>query len=222
MIRLQDRKGFIPDEVYYQQLVAKAILFKQTEKLVHMQHYGGYRANIVTYVISFLSYKTGQRIDLGKIWKEQELSPVLENEIVTISKFVQKYIVNPPGGANVGEWCKKEKCWDLIKSHNYEISKELSKELISGSQTKNQVKQVAQSITVLTEEEKKIIAEVESISSDVWFSLSKWAKETNNFLPWQRSLLFSVGRAIAGGKPVTIKQAVQAKVVYQEAKRKGF
>lgn len=61
MLRLKERKVFVPDEVYYQNLVAKAILFRQTEKLVQRQQYGGYRANIVTYTLAFLSFKTAQQ-----------------------------------------------------------------------------------------------------------------------------------------------------------------
>ena len=106
MLRLKERKGFVPDEAYYRNLIAKAILFRRTEKLVQQQQYGGYRANIVTYTLAFLSHKTAQRIDLERIWKEQGLTPALEAEIVAVSRFVQKLIVNPPGGANVSEWCK--------------------------------------------------------------------------------------------------------------------
>ena len=101
-VRLNQAKNKLPDEVYYQHLIAKAILFRQTEKLVSRQQYGGYRANIVTYTLAYLSFKTAQRIDLGRIWKEQGLTPALENEIVEVSRFVQQKITNPPGGANVG------------------------------------------------------------------------------------------------------------------------
>lgn len=131
MLRLKERKGFSPDEIYYQNLIAKAILFRQTEKLVQKQQYGGYRANIVTYTLAFLSFKTAQRIDLDRIWKEQALTPALEREIIDVSKFVQSLIVNPPGGANVGEWCKKEKCWQSIRDHEYTLSDELQLELLS-------------------------------------------------------------------------------------------
>ena len=50
-VRLNQAKNKLPDEVYYQHLIAKAILFRQTEKLVSRQQYGGYRANIVTYIL---------------------------------------------------------------------------------------------------------------------------------------------------------------------------
>ena len=102
MLRLKDRKGFVPDETYYQNLIAKAILFRRTEKLVQQQQYGGYRANIVTYTLAFISYKSAQRIDLERIWKDQALTAILENEIIAVSKFVQQLIVNPPVAYHFG------------------------------------------------------------------------------------------------------------------------
>ena len=42
---------------YFERLVAKAILFRQTERLVSAQHYGGYRANIVAYTVAYLSQR---------------------------------------------------------------------------------------------------------------------------------------------------------------------
>ena len=219
-VRLGQNKGKLPDEQYFHNLIAKAILFRRTEKLVSLQQYGGYRANIVTYTLAFLSYKTAQRIDLEKIWKEQGLSEALERDIVEVSKIVQKFITNPPGGANVGEWCKKEKCWKEIKEFSYSISSELMSELISADKAQNE--QAINSIESLTEEDQATIDEAASISAATWLELSKWAKETQNFQPWQRSLLFSVGTLIGRGKKPSIKQSVQALKVYKAALEKGF
>lgn len=222
MLRLKDRKGFMPDEAYYQNLIAKAILFRRTEKLVHRQQYGGYRANIVTYTLAYLSHKTAQRIDLERIWKEQALSAALEAEIVEVSRFVQKLIVNPPGGANVGEWCKKEKCWLLIKNYRYELSSALENELLSIARPSTYTAPASASIDSLTEEEQALIDEVAAISAETWFALSRWAKETRNFQPWQRSLLFSVGSLIGRGQKPSIKQATHAIKAYNAAFEKGF
>ena len=200
MLRLKDYKGFVPDESYYHNLIAKSILFRQTEKLVQKQQYGGYRANIVTYTLAFLSYKTAQRIDLDRIWKDQALTPALEWEIIEISKFVQKLIVNPPGGANVGEWCKKEKCWQSIRDYEYIISDALQKELISVARQTAGPQPATSSIASLTEEDQKLIDKVAEIPAETWFALSRWAKETKNFQPWQRSLLFSVGGVVGRGQ----------------------
>lgn len=221
MLRLKERKGFVPDESYYHNLIAKAILFRQTEKLVQKQQYGGYRANIVTYTLAFISFKTAQRIDLDRIWKEQCLSPVMEQEIIDVSKFVQQMIVNPPGGANVSEWCKKEKCWQMIRDYDYSISLTLEKELLTVAKTTASPVQ-ATGINAITDDEQKVINEAADIPASTWFALSKWAKQTNNFQPWQRSLLFSVGSIVSRGQKPSFKQANQAMKTYIEAMEKGF
>ena len=222
MLRLKERKNFVPDEAYYHALIAKAILFKRTEKLVLQQQYGGYRANIVTYTLAFLSHKTAQKIDLDRIWKEQSLTPAMEAEIINVSRFVQQMIVNPPGGANVGEWCKKEKCWEAIRDHEYALSDALQAELLSVARPTAKVNTASQSINSLTEEEQALIDKAAEIPAETWFALSKWAKETKNFQPWKRSLLFSVGSLVSRGQKPSIKQATHAMDAYNEAFRRGF
>ena len=181
MLRLKERKGFVPDEAYYRNLIAKAILFRRTEKLVQQQQYGGYRANIVTYTLAFLSHKTAQRIDLERIWKEQGLTPALEAEIVAISRFVQKLIVNPPGGANVSEWCKKEKCWLLIRDYSYDLSSALESELVSVARPSAVTAPAPVSINSLTEEERALIDEVAAIpKKNPFISIAKVPKNKDN------------------------------------------
>lgn len=146
----------------------------------------------------------------------------MEYEIVEISKFVQAIIVNPPGGANVGEWCKKEKCWQAIREHEYTISDKLQSELLSVARPEAISQPATGSIDSLTEEELALIDEASAIPAETWFALSRWAKETKNFQPWQRSLLFSVGTLAARGQKPSIKQATHAVKAYQAALQKGF
>lgn len=220
-LRLNEHKSLLPDEKYYQNLIAKAILFRRTEKLVQKQQYGGYRANIVTYTISFLSFKTAQKINLEKIWKNQALSSELEKAILEVSAIVRNVIINPPGGANVSEWCKKEKCWETIKECDYVISYLLKKELLETSP--ESIKSIpTNSIEALTEDDQNLIDQAAMISAEIWFALSRWAKETNNFQPWLRSMLFSVGTLVGRGRKPSIKQARHAMNALEKAKEKGF
>ena len=226
MVRLGDRGKFLPDASYYQRLIAKAILFRRAEKLIQQQQYGGYRANIVTYTLAWISNKTAQRVDLDRIWKEQELTPALDETIVEVSKAVREVITNPPGGANVGEWCKKEKCWDAVQNLDISLSDQFVSELkdlsyVAPVVSKNEDLHNS-SFNVVTEEEKAVIFQVVEIPSKTWYALSKWAKETNNFQGWQRSLIFQVGQIVARKKVPSYKQAVQAMKAYQEASKKGF
>ena len=220
-IRLNEHKGLVPDEKYYQNLIAKAIMFRRTERLVQQQQYGGYRANIVTYTLAYLSYKTAQRINLEKIWKEQTLSPALEEAIITLSGIVREILINPPGGANVGEWCKKDKCWESVKGCKYALTDTLKEELVEvGHVSKKTVP--TSSIESLTEDEQKIIDEAAAVSPETWFALSRWAKETNNFQPWLRSMLFSVGTLTGRGRKPSIKQSRHALKALEDARGKGF
>lgn len=223
-LRLQERKNFIPDELYYKRLIAKAILFRRAEKLVQEQNYGGYRANIVTYTIAFLSFKSSQRINLERIWKEQTLTQLLESEIVRVSSFIHKLITNPPGGANIGEWCKKEKCWNAICDCTFNISGGFEAELISVSRPDYimSAKSPTQGIMEITAEEAKLIDKISEIPASVWFDLSRWSKETGNFEGWQRSIIFSVGTRLGRGKKPSFKQAKQVWAVYSQAVKKGF
>ena len=148
------------------------------------------------------------------------MTEALEKEIVEVSRFIQQTIVNPPGGANVGEWCKKEKCWKEIREYKYEISTELADELISVEKAKKE--QSIDSSIELTENDQAIIDEAASIPAATWFELSRWAKETQNFAPWQRSIVFSVGTLIGREKKPSIKQSIQALKVYNGALEKGF
>lgn len=220
-IRLNERKGLLPDEKFYQRLVAKAILFRRTEKLVQQQQFGGYRANIVTYTLAFLSFKTAQRIDLDRIWKEQGLTAALEQEIVAVSILVHKLITNPPNGANIGEWCKKEKCWETVKNIDYSLSTVFEAELVTVGYTTEKTTATS-SIDSLTEDEQLMIDQAAAVSAETWFALSKWAKETGNFQPWLRSMLFSVGSVVSRGKKPSIKQSKHALKALSDAQKKGF
>lgn len=225
MVSLRERGNFLPDEGYYQRLIAKAIIYRRTEKIVQKQQYGGYRANIVTYTIAFLSHKTAQRINLEKIWKEQSLSEAFEREIVKVSGMIQQFITNPPNNANISEYCKRKNCWESVLALEYELSEEFKKELVFGENVGNLLS-TSQTATLLlneaTSEEVELIEQIANIPADVWLSISKWSKETNNLQPWQRSIAFSIGTLLGRGKKPSVKQAKQADIIFREAKDKGF
>ncbi|PZO44190.1 MAG: abortive phage infection protein [Pseudanabaena frigida] len=103
---------------YFKHLIAKAILFKTTEKIVQQQKFGGYRANIVTYTLAYLSASAPQYIDLDYIWKLQTLPIRLQEVIKKVSFKVYESITAPPEGKskNVTEWCKQLDCWNKVKS----------------------------------------------------------------------------------------------------------
>lgn len=216
---LARRKGFLPDLQYFEDMVAKAILFRQAERIVHRQDYGGYRANIVTYTLAWLSHTTQQRVHLQRIWENQGLSPVLEAAIASISKRIHDVITSPPGGRNVTEWCKSEGCWQKCIELEVPLPPDLPAELIALG---NASRPVNRGIDQPDEADREQIARAKAIPADVWFRLANWAKETKNLMPWQRSLAFSMGKVISGKRDPSRKQAEQGMKIYEEATRLGF
>ena len=52
--------------------------------------------------------------------------------------------------------------------------------------------------------------------------MSKWGKETKCLKPWQNSIAYGVGKSIQRKGFVSAKQAKQAQIIYDTAKKYGF
>lgn len=219
MHRLQQRGGLKPDQAYFQDLVAKALLFRRAERLVSEQNFGGYRANIVTYSLALLSNKTAQRIDLDRIWREQEIGDGIAESIVTVSHAVYNVITDPPGAANVTEYCKRDGCWARVRELDVVLPSQLTPELVAlgGGGARRRT-----GIETVQPEERSLIDEIARVPGDNWLALANWAKETDNLQPWQRSLAFSLGRLAKQGREPSRKQAIQGRRILDEAERLGF
>ena len=120
-LRLNGRKGFVPDIFYFQQLVAKAIVFKAVDRIVSGLKFGGYKANIVTYATAWLAHTMKDGIDLQKVWADQGIDEQLSGLITAICPGVNDLIIASEG-RNVGEWCKSESCWSRIRSNDLGLS----------------------------------------------------------------------------------------------------
>jgi len=125
------------NEYWYKCAIARAIIFRRTEKIVSSQPWydGGYRANIVAYTISKLAEMLSSNrkcLDFELIWQKQDVSPALHDALVRISTIVHHVIITPPEGiSNVTEWAKKPGCWDRTRELDIETPGALEKELVS-------------------------------------------------------------------------------------------
>ena len=217
---LAERPDFAPTEVYFQHLVAKAIWFRRAEKIVSDQHFGGYRANIVAYTLAYIAWKTAQRIDLSAIWKKQEISPALAQTVEQICHHIHAHITTANGGANVTQFCKQEKCWKGIKEQEWLLPDELTHELIALGP--NAPIASGDALGAPSSADIQIVDEAIVMAAESWFAVSNWAKQTGNLQPWQRSLLFSVGKRISAAQSITVKQATQGLKAMREARELGW
>lgn len=218
-LELGRRGNFEPDAKYFQHMVAKAILFRRAEKIVGAQNYGGYRANIVTYTLAFLSHSTRQCLNLDAIWQTQDITLALRLTIENVSKHVYDFITDPPGGRNITEWCKSEKCWHGLKEKDITLPASLQKELIAFG--KGKAPDNSSIATPDAGDREKIVAAGE-YSAEVWLALSSWAKATDNLAGWQRGIVYTVGNLMRRGNTPSHKQAHHALQAMEQAKQLGF
>jgi hypothetical protein len=203
---------------YYQRLIAKAILFKEIDRIVAKKNLGGYKANMVAYILAWLSYKSNKKLNLDNIWENQGISESINDLIEQMIDVVWKHINMPSkAGMNIGEWCKKPECWLTLKDKFIDtiaISNE-----IRDADNYVETDLVGQE---LSPQEFKIIEEASNIKAEIWFALSKWAKENNRFTPFDRKLSYNLG-VLANRKAIlSSKQAKNALRILKQSIDEGF
>ena len=139
----KDKLSF--NELFYKDLISKAILFKTIEKIISDQDWyienKAYRAQLVTYSFAKLIHEVkkngNMEIDYKTIWDKQSVPQYLIDEIVKISKVCFDAFNDPNRTFNnIGEYTKRKDCWNSIKDKNYTLSEETLDSLITKEEKK--------------------------------------------------------------------------------------
>lgn len=203
------------DEDWFREMIAKAILFKATEKIVTEQRLGAYRANVVAYTIARLSAATDRQLDFERIWKDQRITAATSDALTQLVKPVYDIITNPTGSVrNVGEWSKKPECWRAVREFAWEPSRELFAE-IPGRGSPPARLQVAI-------DDFDGVPELADTNADLWFRMSRWAKENDRLNPWYRRFAYSIGTRLETSAELSSKQTAKAMETLAMAVDAGF
>lgn len=101
------------DVAAYKQMIAKAIIFKVTQKLVRPM-FSAFQANVTAYTVSVLSRKIGDRLDLDRVWQEQIISERLREQVQVWAREVNDTLHASANGRMISEWARKAECWDAV------------------------------------------------------------------------------------------------------------
>ncbi|MFD7474956.1 AIPR family protein [Streptomyces sp. NPDC059837] len=105
----------VPDERYFQALVAKRILFEHGRTEIRKLNPGaGYLANVTTYTLARLAADVDLDDVLAAVWRKQGLPDSVRQAVTELSRPVRQVLLAAPGSGNVTEWCKKEDCWKSV------------------------------------------------------------------------------------------------------------
>lgn len=107
--------------VYWEDIVANAILFQETDKLFGRKNLNAIgdtniKSHTVGYAISYFHYVTNNKLDLGVIWKNQRIEEELLNELKRLLVFVYNFFTHLDV-ALISEAAKSEKTWNKLKEN---------------------------------------------------------------------------------------------------------
>jgi len=216
-------------DAYLQQIVAVAILWKRTEAIVSAGkgtwYEGDYRPQIVAYSLSLLFHSlrsTGNEFDLGQAWSRQGIDDAVQDCIRTLAIAVQAAILNPPQGMkNVGEWSKKEPCWEKVRQLPASCTDQLqqwivSKEDYRKAKTENKKRGIQDDGIALQK------AILDLTASGYWHALLKWSGLTSHILPAERNLLIKASTVQGFTKVNTEKDWRKLLDIRQKCEDEGF
>ena len=109
------QEALVLDVAAYKQMIAKAIIFKATQKLVRPM-FAAFQANVAAYTVSVLSKNIGDSLDLDRIWQEQTISERLREQIQAWAREVNDRLHATANGRMLSEWAKKAECWDAMQA----------------------------------------------------------------------------------------------------------
>lgn len=192
---------------YFEGLIAKAILFKETDMIVADLRLGGYKINVVAYTVALLSERSGQRINLAEIWRNQRIPTELAATVRDLAPRVHALILNAPGNGNVGEWAKKATCWDAVRSMEWNIPDSVQKTLVT---------------PVVAAASAPLETEVADIDGVLVTAMSTWADAEVQLSALDRRRLVGFAKLLAEGKSLTSKQHEVLLELYRSARLLGF
>lgn len=104
---------------FFKETIAKAIFYKGIHSVLRNQ-LPAFQSNVVTYLVSILVRKYGDRIQLNEIWKNQELSPQFKEQAKKWGKEVYQELLDSSNGKMISEWAKRKECWERMQ--NFQLS----------------------------------------------------------------------------------------------------
>lgn len=179
------------NNVYFEDTIAKAILFRTADKRYGTKKnpycVGEMKQVVVPYTIALLNILTEGKLNLYKIWKEQEVSMQLSDTIYYLMKQVNQFIIDESPVSHYIEWAKKEECWNKVKNHIWGFDIEDIKDDLYDEN--NMPKR--NEYTDTEDEQKRIEHElgiIQSIPPTLWKKIAEWGQETQTLsIPYQTS-----------------------------------
>jgi hypothetical protein len=210
-----------PDAVWYRAFIAKAILFRAVQEIVHAAKFSAYQANITAYTVAALSWRVKGEMDFEMIWRQQAISQELTAMLGAWAKIVDTALRETAGSRMPSEWAKKEACRDQLRELPLNLPEPLPPELTA------YVEDVQRRATGHSEglprEDMELIDACRKISAETWLGIAHWGAKSKR-LHWKVvGVVNVVGNCAISEweKSPSAKQAKSALEAYRKALKEG-
>ena len=189
---------------YYTDSVAKAIVFREAEKLVSEQpwYQGGYRANVVAYAIAKVAHdveEMDRAVNFDSIWRKQDISDAFKEALVLAAKASHDVLVDPPAGmSNVTEWAKQQACWNRISALDILWPRAFVRELMTHEEEQEEQSDAAKDQRLLNGIEAQTV--VVRAGGPLWRTVKEWGVSRRLLTPTEAGIL-DVAAAIPNRVP---------------------
>lgn len=189
-----DKSNLKYNEKFYKELIGKAILFKEIERIISneewYQNNKGYRAQLVPYTFSkfvFEINKLGLFINYKKIWEQQSCLEEYKDDLAKIAKLVYDVFNDPNRQVlNIGEYAKREICWNKLNETSYYLSSETKEQLIT-KEDREIESRVARNEQKVTNDVVSEIA-IFNLGVNYWKKVQEVGKQLNELTPYELQL----------------------------------
>jgi len=220
-------KKTMPGRVYWEDVVANAILFRETDKLFGRKGKDAIgdtniKAPTVTYTLAYLHEITKNQLDLGSIWRAQTLDPVLAKELAQGLQFVYEFL-NNLSESLISEAAKSERTWDALrerKDHPFDL-KALASFMASDSNR-------AARYALADEDADKaknhsMLQRVTDMGTRFWNGLSLYALRHDQFDANQRGFIMNIAnKLLRNGRDLTTREVEKGNAILDQFDTMGL
>jgi hypothetical protein len=214
-----------PTSIFWEDVVANAILFKTADKLFGRKGVDAIgdtntRSQTVAFALSLLHHMTNKKIDLGTIWKNQRVEESLQREIKKGLVYVNKFF-GSFSGQLISELAKSEKTWRTLleKDENPFDNDVLDDFCLSAAAFKKRYEQKEDDL-----EEKKKYNDLQSILNlglRFWDGLNLYMLKTNVLTTTQQIAANSIRGKIKRSGEFTVHEISKGVEIIESLNNEG-
>jgi hypothetical protein len=223
----EEFKKTMPGRIYWEDVVANAILFRETDKLFGRKGRDAIgdtniKAPTVAYTLAYLHEVTKNQLDLGTIWRDQRLPSALTDQLAKGLQFVYDFL-NNLSESLISEAAKYERTWDALRnqtSHPFDL-KVLAPFMATDAQR-------AARYALANEDADKarnhgLLQRITDMGTKFWDGLSIYALKTDLFDTNQQGHIISISnKLLRNGTGLTTREVEKGNVILDQFESMGL